>query len=150
MKRRLAVRGIFVHNGKFLAVKLKPYNRHSRQDFWCTIGGGVDDDEVLTDAIVREITEETGIHPDVGHLLYVHEFVDSGTLSTEFFFFIKNAADYAHINLANTTHGQLEIAEFDFIDQTEPSLLPKFLQTIDLDSVHQTQAVQFFSYIPQQ
>ena len=42
MKRRIAVRGIFVNDGTLLCVKLKPYNTAITGEFWCTIGGGVD------------------------------------------------------------------------------------------------------------
>ena len=76
MIRRIAVRGIFVHEGKLLCVKLKPYNGETYlKDFWCTIGGGVDDAEPFLGAIEREIIEETGITPDVGNLLYVQQYI---------------------------------------------------------------------------
>lgn len=42
---------------------------------WTMPGGGVDYDESITDAVVREVYEETGYHVEVGRLLAEHHFV---------------------------------------------------------------------------
>lgn len=41
---------------------------------WTLPGGGVEFDETLTDAVVREVYEETGYHVEVGELLVAHHF----------------------------------------------------------------------------
>ena len=147
MTRRIAVRGIFVYQGKLLCAKLKPYNRERTEDFWCTIGGGVDDGEQILDALSREIVEETGIAPVIGNLLYVHQYMQDDIESTEFFFYIKNAADYVAVDLAKTSHGLQEIAELAFIDPSTNYVLPKFLQTQDYSALGAVQAVHFYSYM---
>ena len=44
---------------------------------WTLPGGGVEYDETLTDAVVREVYEETGYHVEVGELLVAHHFTAS-------------------------------------------------------------------------
>jgi len=148
ISRRVAVRGIFVHEGKMLAAKLKPY-RHKNASFWSTIGGGIDDGESLSNAISREIVEETGIQPRVGRLLYIQQFFDKNknVEQMEFFFLIDNPEDYLSIDLSKTSHGAVEIESIDFIDPSDPQygLLPDFLRSVDPDNL--PQQTEIFSYI---
>ena len=147
MTRRVAVRGIFVHQSKLLCVKLKPYNMAVRQDYWCTIGGGVDDGESLQDAIVREVVEETGIKPVVGNIRYIQQYKTTEEECLEFFFEIINAHEYVQIDLSKTTHGQEEIAEIDFIDPSKNKVYPKFLQSIDFTTLNTASPVKLFNYL---
>ncbi len=75
----------------------------------------------------REITEETGILPDVGNLIYIQQFVNAGTEQLEFFFHVTNAQDYLHIDPSKTTHGHDEIAEIDFVNPATTDIRPEFL-----------------------
>ena len=130
--RRIATRGIIFKNGKLLCQKLTAYRRQDR-DFWCTPGGGLDDGETLQDGLHREMIEETGITPKIGRLLFVQQFSEDGEKEQmEFFFHIENADDYESIDLATTTHGEEEIEQVAFIDPHEQFVLPKFLQTVDI------------------
>jgi 8-oxo-dGTP diphosphatase len=45
---------------------------------WSMPGGGVEFDEAVQDAVVREVLEETGYHVEVGRPLAVHHFVHDG------------------------------------------------------------------------
>jgi 8-oxo-dGTP diphosphatase len=45
---------------------------------WSMPGGGVEFDESVQDALVREVLEETGYHAEVGRPLAVHHFVHNG------------------------------------------------------------------------
>lgn len=126
MKNR--VRAVIAHEDKLLLVKHK--NEHGvPYDTWVLPGGKVDEGELITDAIKREIIEETGIEPVVGRLLYVHQFSREGKAEgPEFFFKIDNPQDYYEIDLDKTTHGAIEIAEIGMLNpRTLEGVLPEFL-----------------------
>lgn len=121
---RTGVRAVVEHDGKYLFVRNKV-----SEDFWCLPGGGVEEGEDIIAALKREIIEETGIVPDVGNLLYVHQIESKiGFGTPEFFFYVKNGSDYLDVNLLTTSHGELEIAEIGFKDPRDIELLPLFLK----------------------
>lgn len=134
MHTRIAVRGIALHNSKMLAVRLISSKDTSgyTPDYWCTPGGGLDSNESLTDGLVREMVEETGVTPTVGALLYIQQFSHKGNEHLEFFFHILNAQDYTCIDLSTTSHGNIELQEIAFVDPQTTPLLPNFLMTEDL------------------
>lgn len=129
MIRRISVRGIVLHEGKLLCVRLKAYKEHLKRDnsYWCLPGGGLDDGEALIDGVKREMVEETGVEARVGDLLYVQQFTHGEKDYLEFFFHITNTQDYLNIDLANSTHGETEIEEIEFIDPKTVRVLPEFL-----------------------
>lgn len=131
MIRRVTVRGIVLHEGKLLCVRLKPYKDHLKRDnsYWCLPGGGLDEGEALIDGIEREMLEETGVRPVVGDLLYVQQFIHRDKDYLEFFFHITNGEDYVDIDLSKTTHGLEEIEEIGFINPAISHILPEFLKT---------------------
>lgn len=147
MTRRIAVRGIFIKDGKLLCAKLKPYSTAIQGDFWCTIGGGVDAGEPLMPALEREIFEETGIKPNVGNLLYVQQFLNKDVENIEFFFNINNVDDFTDIDLSKTTHGEEEIAEICYINTKTQTVLPKFLTEIDFSDFDVKAPTKFFDYL---
>lgn len=134
-----------------MCCKLKRYYRDDlghESDFWCTPGGGVDAGEAIISALQREMIEETDVMPDVGKLLYVHQFVKNDNEITEFFFHVTNADDYNRIDLSKSSHGQKEISEIKFIDpKTTPNLLPKFLREEEIeDHIKSSASPKFFSF----
>lgn len=129
-KRRINVRGIIFNNGQLFAQTLK-----GDQSYWCTPGGGLDDGESLLDGLHREMIEETGIAPTIGKLLFIQQFHDSAKEQLEFFFHITNNDDYVNIDLASTSHGDLEIERCGFIDPTKENILPAFLQTVAIQTM---------------
>ena len=133
MTRRISARGIVLHQGKLLCVKLSKY-AGTPDEFWCLPGGGLEEGESLLDCISREMLEETGIRPVVGALLYVQQFAAGDVDYMDFFFHITNSSDYLQIDLSKTTHGTAEIAQIEFIDPTAVRLLPEFLATEDLQA----------------
>jgi len=133
--RRVTTRGIIFKDGKLLCQRLKTY-RHNEVPYWCTPGGGLDHGESLHRGLHREMIEETGIAPKIGKLLFVQQFTEDGLQEQmEFFFHIENPEDYATIDLAQTSHGPIEIEHVAFIDPKSEHVLPAFLRTIDIQSV---------------
>jgi ADP-ribose pyrophosphatase YjhB (NUDIX family) len=150
MNRRVAVRGVVLDGKKVFAVRLKPYRGKidGDADYWCVPGGGVDAGEPLVAALRRELIEELGIEPEIGNLLYVQQFIANDLEQLEFFFHITNAADFADIDLSNTTHGEEEIAEYGFVEPASMVFLPSFFQTEDVRAhIEQGAQPKLFDYI---
>src|SRR6478672_6013672 len=143
--RRVAVRGIIIKDGKLFAQRLNKKDG-GVNDYWCTPGGGLDDRESLHDGLTREMIEETGVIPVIGKLLYVQQYAEPEKEYLEFFFEITNAQDYDAIDLAATSHGELEIAEFGFIDNKTENILPESLHSIDFSQPLNDQ-VQISNYL---
>ncbi|OAA31601.1 hypothetical protein AT15_05880 [Kosmotoga arenicorallina S304] len=80
----VSVRGVIVENGKILVVK---HAHSNRPPFWCFPGGRVEDDETLSQALQREMIEETGLKVKVENVVYTQEFVQERLL--ELFFLCK-------------------------------------------------------------
>ena len=132
--RRVCVRGLINKDGKLFAQKLK--NKEGTvNEYWCTPGGGVDPLESLHDALVREMIEETGIAPEIGRLVLIQQFSTRNSTThevdeqLEFFFEVTNVDDYETVDISSTSHGEIEVDKFDFIDPSSENILPKVLRT---------------------
>lgn len=141
MSRRINVRGIIRRDGTLFAVRHR--RPEGERDFWCTPGGGLEDGESLVDGIRREMMEETGVTPEIGRLLFIQQFSKTGDAVydefLEFFFEITNTDDFDRVDLASTTHGTTELAEFGWVDPRTVDFLPEFLQSVDFASLdHQS------------
>lgn len=148
--RRIAARGIIVHDGKLLLLKLNGYKDSIvlESEYWCTPGGTLELGEKIVDCLNRELFEELGVEPDIGDLLYVQQFTHNGDEHLEFFFHIKNTEDYKNIDLSKTTHGVEEINQIAFIDPSTEKVLPQLLQEVNLHDIKPSgNKVQFFSYL---
>lgn len=150
MERRINVRGIVIdENGYVFAVKHRDHATGKESAFWATPGGGLDIGESLYDGLTREFTEEVGINPTIGQLLFVHQFTayhrnGSKSEKLEFFFHITNTANFKKmIDLSATSHGY-ELTQAAFIDPHSNDLLPAFLQTTDIQHhINTSQPVLF-------
>jgi 8-oxo-dGTP pyrophosphatase MutT (NUDIX family) len=146
MERRIAVRAVIIQDNKMLCVKLKAYRDSRPNEFWCTIGGGLDPGESLIEGLKREVIEEVGVVPEVGNLLFVQQYRNEKQESIEFFFHVTNTEDFMNIDLSKTTHGTKEIGEIEFIDPKTENILPRFLSEANLeDPTNQTTQVFNFS-----
>lgn len=113
---RQGVRAIIEHHGRFLLVR----NKVSQGGFWCLPGGGIEPGEDIVSAMRRELMEETGVEPEIGNILYVHQLGEPGNYGgPDYFFHIRNGADYGQIDLSETAHGQEELLEVAFKDLGE-------------------------------
>lgn len=144
--RRVNVRGIIIKDGKLFCQK--PKNSHSihTNEFWSTPGGGIDFGESLQEGLTREMIEETGVTPEIGNLLFIQQFMDGEREQLEFFFHIKNADDYEVLDLSKTSHGELEVAEYGFVDPKTTTILPKFLTTIDIEKAVADSQPMYINY----
>ena len=70
---RVAARAIILHEGRLLLVNAWP---GGRSDLWCAPGGGVERGQSLTETLIREVAEETGLRIVVGEPALVNEFHD--------------------------------------------------------------------------
>jgi ADP-ribose pyrophosphatase YjhB (NUDIX family) len=131
-ERRMTVRGIVFKDGKLLAQQLTADHHGVERDFWCTPGGGLDENEAILDGLKREMVEETGVNPQIGRLLFIQQFFDGEYEQVELFFNIENTSDYENIDLSSTSHGIAEIKNVDFINPKESWILPQFLQDINI------------------
>ena len=134
INRRIAVRGIVIHDNKILLVRLK----HTKvvpewvRLSWCLPGGGLWDDEAITDGLIREMIEETGVRPFIGNLLYINQFNSNDKNHIEFFFHVKNSEDYLNPDISKSSHGLEELEEIDFKDLKSTPILPEFLTQEDV------------------
>jgi ADP-ribose pyrophosphatase YjhB (NUDIX family) len=135
MTRRISVRGIILHQGKLLCVRLKAYKGSVIRDnsYWCLPGGGLDEGESLVAGLEREMLEETGVKATVGNLMYIQQFIYEGREFLEFFFQVTNDQDYLAIDLSKSTHGAAELEEIDFVDPASTHILPTLLTTEPLE-----------------
>jgi ADP-ribose pyrophosphatase YjhB (NUDIX family) len=129
--RRINVRGIIFKDGKLLVAKFVQSDGNEKE-WWGTFGGGLDSGESLHEGLHREMIEETGIAPKIGKLLFIQQFGDDEKEYLEFFFHLTNPEDYATIDLVSTSHGSVELIRAEFIDPKKNTMLPAFLETIDI------------------
>ena len=134
-KRRVNVRGIIYKDGKIFAQKLKSKVNSTENNYWSTPGGGMDDGEDVLSALHREMIEETGVAPIIDRLLLIQQFYDGEKEQLELFFLITNAEDYEVIDLAATSHGEIEVSQYGFIDPHKEYILPEVLRDMDFESL---------------
>ncbi|MCK6617642.1 MAG: NUDIX hydrolase [Cyclobacteriaceae bacterium] len=83
---RLRVCGLCWDDDRLLMVNHQGLHAHN---FWSPPGGGVEYGQSVTDVLIREIAEETGLTVQVAHLQFVCEYVHHPLHAVELFFFTR-------------------------------------------------------------
>lgn len=83
MEHRISVGALVVKDGKILMVNHKRINRY---DFWVAPGGGVQGIESLSEAVIREVKEETGLKVSINRLLYIEEMYNPEMRTVKFWY----------------------------------------------------------------
>lgn len=124
-ERKLAARGIIIHDGKILLV------RHPGRDFLALPGGKLDENEYMIPALARELEEEFGVTgAKVGKLVAVNEFIyPGGSYSLECFFEIDNSEIF--LGELSGTHSEIELEEIKWVDSLDGvEVMPKEVKPI--------------------
>jgi 8-oxo-dGTP diphosphatase len=83
MKHRISVGALIVRGDTVLMVNHK---RIDKYDFWVAPGGGIKGKELMKDAVIREVKEETGFDVCVGNLLYIEEMFEPQMRMVKFWY----------------------------------------------------------------
>lgn len=86
-KIRVRACGICIENQQVLMICHKGVIND--KDVWLPPGGGVEDGESITDALMREFLEETGFEVKVGCFMFKHELIHAPIHSVELYFEVE-------------------------------------------------------------
>ena len=118
----VCVDGVYVRNGKILLFKrnVEPF-----RGFWHVIGGQVEENETLKEALKREFREETDLEVEVGKIIAgrIEETFDR--IKIIIAFEIRNAHGEIHLNSENEAYGL-----FDHIPSNSVYNYDKYLKKV--------------------
>lgn len=95
-RHRISAGALVEHEGRLLLVHLY---RPGHYDFWVAPGGGVNGQESLQAAAVREVREESGLDVEVTKLLYIDELFNANCRFVKFWFagrLVGGSLDVSH------------------------------------------------------
>ncbi|MBQ8966537.1 NUDIX domain-containing protein [Ruminococcus sp.] len=113
---------------------------NDNSDYLYTVGGRVKIGENAEEAVVREVSEETGIRLETDRLYAVHENYFYGDAPSNmdrliyeiaFFFLMKTPADFAPVSMSFAEGDSREHIEWVYPD-TEKNIYPAFFRKLDL------------------
>jgi ADP-ribose pyrophosphatase YjhB (NUDIX family) len=101
-KFAVCVDGVFVRDGKILLLKrnVEPF-----KGCWHVVGGHVEEDESLKDAVIREFREETGLNVAVGGIIDGRLEVTFDRVKIIAVFEVVSAEGEIHLNFENEAYG---------------------------------------------
>ena len=118
----VCVEGIYVQKGKILLFKrnVEPF-----KGFWHVIGGQVEENETLKEALEREFREETGLEVEVSNIVAgrIEETFDRIKIIVTFE--ITNVQGEIHLNSENEAYGL-----FDHIPSNSVYNYDKYLKKV--------------------
>ena len=83
-KTRIRVCGLLIKNDQILMINHSGLNEENI--FWSLPGGGVDENEDIKEALIREFREEVNLKINIGTLLYINEAKIGALHAIEFYF----------------------------------------------------------------
>ncbi|MCH5193836.1 MAG: NUDIX domain-containing protein [Oscillospiraceae bacterium] len=122
----LRVSALIINNDQLLVIK------HDNYDCFYTIGGGVNLNETSTDAVIREILEETGYLLPVDRLVFIQERfynINSARHHEIVFFYLMKSTDVQIENGTCTDHQEEKLYWLPIDELQNTNLVPEFLRT---------------------
>ena len=116
---RTSAKAVIIQNGKLLAIKLND----GKEEWYILPGGGQDDEEILPQAVEREVREETGIEVKCKDLLFVIEGVHGESFHRIDLVFL---CDYMGKANDAVLHNDTNQVGFDWLDLSVLNRLPLF------------------------
>lgn len=120
---QVAARALIVDDQKLLLVGHSP-------DYWYTPGGRLEVGESLSDCIIREVFEETGLKVKVGSLVHVFEFYDlsEGSHKVECYFLALVEGGFLSSDWKDVG-GEVKYRHFFTLDEIcqKKNVFPEFL-----------------------
>jgi 8-oxo-dGTP diphosphatase len=110
MRYGISAATLVVRNKQVLLVN---HRESGRYDFWVPPGGRLEGDESIFDCARRETLEETGLHVELDHILYIQEFVEPGYHFCKFF--ILGQTSGGTLTLANKPPGEDFVVDARFL-----------------------------------
>ncbi|MEX0719899.1 MAG: NUDIX domain-containing protein [Balneolaceae bacterium] len=86
-KTRVRSCGLLIEENKILLVKLKSPVKN--KEVWLAPGGGVAFGETLSETLLREFEEETGLKISVEKLVHINELIEPPFHAIEFYFLVN-------------------------------------------------------------
>ena len=127
----LRAAALIIKNNQLLAIK------HDNYDCFYTIGGGVNLNETSTDAVIREVFEETGYLLSIDRLVFVQERfynINNARHHEICFFYLMRSTDIRIENETCTDHQEERLYWLPINELQNTNLVPEFLR-ISLASI---------------
>ncbi|HQB50617.1 MAG TPA: NUDIX domain-containing protein [bacterium] len=81
--KRIRAASIIINNDSVLLI----YRKREGKEYYVFPGGGVEKNETIEQAVLRELFEETSLKAEIDRLLYVHKYDNN---SEQYFYLLKN------------------------------------------------------------
>ncbi len=122
---RLSAGAVVIDRGRLLLVRHGA--AHHGQDFLVPPGGGVEGDESIPQAAVRETREETGLDARPGKLLFVEDMVSSKKRVVKFWFLCTLAGGELLVSREAAGEGVVEVGWYGVKDLAGKTVYPAIL-----------------------